>query len=81
MKITDDPELRKVFNKIMNDYQKRRYAENPEYREKKKASNLRWRVNNTEKYNEYMRKRHKALKEGKNANDKLRKVQSASGSE
>jgi len=66
MKIKD-PVLREAYNKAQSEYQRNRYANDPDYKRRKIESNKRWLDKNREKWNTFQRERYRKRKEEKNA--------------
>ena len=65
MKI-EDPVIRKAYNKMHAEYQKGRYANDPDYKKRKLEANARWLDKNRAKWNTFQREQYAKKREGKN---------------
>lgn len=48
--MTNDPELKRIYNKIMADYIRNKYQNDPDFRKKKLEYNRQWRKDNPDKW-------------------------------
>ena len=63
MKI-EDPVLREAYNKMHREYQRGRYANDADYKQRKLEANKRWLERNRDKWNAFQREQYKKRKEG-----------------
>jgi len=63
----EDPVIRKAYNKMHADYQRGRYANDPDYKRRKIEANRKWMDRNRENWNIIQKERYKNKRGDKNA--------------